>query len=201
MCGRANHTPGPALLETDLLPPWLCPEVQQREPFPNIPRLLPPHPSSHPSWQLNPSSPLPSSESWNSPWAEALTMKSSGTARAGGSGGATGRGKTGCSHGLICSVCHRSIPTSACSRASSSVCRWAAREPRNRNWSPWRFTAAISLASHQARVQGPRTLPAHCREPTPSCSPPPLANISRSRVQSRALMLQPQREPGAVGCR
>lgn len=156
---RANHTPGPALLETDLLPQWLCPQVQQREPFPNVPKLVPPHPSSHPSWQPNPSLPLPSSESWKAPWAEALTVKSSGTARAGGSGGATGRGKTGaCSHGLICSVWHRSIPTSAWSRASSSVCRWAAREPGNRNWSPWGFTAAISLASHQAHVQGPREL-------------------------------------------
>lgn len=69
----------------------------------------------------------------------------------------------------------------------------------NRIWSPWGLQQPFSW--HLTRPQGTRTLPAHCREPSQSCSPPPSANISRSRLQHRALMLQPQRQPGAVGCR
>lgn len=152
---KANPTPGPALGGTHLLPQCPYSQLQQREQFPNVPKLVPPHPSSHTSWQPNPISPLPSLESWKSPRAEALTIKSSGTASAGGSGGAMGGGRPGgCSHGFICSAWHRSIPTSAWSWASSSVCRWAAREPGRQDLVTVGFTAAISPAPHQARVQG-----------------------------------------------
>lgn len=55
---QSTHAPGPTLVGT-----YLLPQVQQRKLFPNVPKLVPPHPSTYPTWKPNPNSPLPSLDS------------------------------------------------------------------------------------------------------------------------------------------
>lgn len=134
--GRANHTRG---LHLGWGPPpggpgsvgHPCPQLWPREQFLNhLPKPVPPRSLSCLGQQPDPIVPWP----WrpgNSPGTRVfLTLKSSGAARAGGSGGATGGGRmAGGSRGPVRSMWHRSIPTSAWSWASSSVCCWATCEP------------------------------------------------------------------------